>query len=114
MERAVSGCGEQYRDEIRELYAPNKNITDFLLPFYSNEVVMAGSTDVADVTLVVTTDPTPMDTENGDEYQTRYTASGAPTKHKTAMYNYRKLIPANTITIVFNPFNTWKVVGNCF
>ena len=55
MERAVSRCGEQYRDEIRELYAPNKNINDFLLPFYSNEVVTAGSTDVADVTWICPT-----------------------------------------------------------
>ncbi len=47
---------------------------------------------VADVTLVVTTDPTPLDRENGDEYKTRYMASGAPSVDETSMYNYRKYI----------------------
>ena len=55
LERAVNRCGEQFRDRLTELYAPNKNINDFLLPFYSNEVVMAGSTDVADVTWICPT-----------------------------------------------------------
>ena len=54
-ERAVNRCGEQYRDQIRELYAPDKNINDFLLPFYSNDIVTAGSTDVGDVTWICPT-----------------------------------------------------------
>ena len=54
-ERAVSRCGEQYRDQIRELYAPDKNINDFLLPYYSNDAATAGSTDVGDVTWICPT-----------------------------------------------------------
>ena len=62
--------------------------------------------EIADVTLVVTTDPTPTDSENGDEFKTRYTASAAPAKYQTAMYNYRKYVfdgitvdPATTVDI---------------
>ena len=48
--------------------------------------------EIVDVTLLVTTDPTPLDRENGDDRTTRYHASAAPVHFETAMYNYRKLI----------------------
>ena len=47
---------------------------------------------IADVSLVVITDPSPTDRQNGDEQTTRYHASAAPTKHQTSMYNYRKYL----------------------
>lgn len=61
--------------------------TDFKL-----DAVPDRQDDILDVTLVVTTDPTPTDTKNGDEFETRYTASNVTAKHKTVMYNYCKYI----------------------
>ena len=55
LEHAVRRCGESYREQLIPLYAQNKNINDFLLPYYTNEVVSAGSTDVGDVTWICPT-----------------------------------------------------------
>lgn len=63
--------------------------TDFKLE--EDEIPSRGDI-VADVTLVVTTDPTPDDRENGDEYETRYHATGEPSCAQTTLYNYRKYI----------------------
>ena len=62
---------------------------------------------IADVTLVVVTDPTPSDRENGDEQTTRYHASADPTKHQTSMYNYRKYVFDG---VVIDPATTLEVV----
>lgn len=89
-----------------------------ILTRYNNSTLRHISTDfklseiptresiVADVSLVITTDPTPLDRDNGDEVKTRCTASGAPAVDQTRMYNYRKYIfdgaafdPATTVDI---------------
>lgn len=64
-------------------------VTDFKL---DKDEIPSRDDNIADVTLVVTTDPTPDDPDNGDEYETRYHASGEPTAARSAMYNYRKYI----------------------
>ena len=55
LEHAITRCGEEFREELTELFKPNKGLNDFLLPLYSNEVVSAGSTDVGDVTWICPT-----------------------------------------------------------
>lgn len=64
-------------------------VTDFKL---DEDEIPTRDDIVADVTLVVTTDPTPDAPRSGDEYETRYHASGEPTKARASMYNYRKYI----------------------
>ncbi|MBQ2865573.1 MAG: amidohydrolase [Clostridia bacterium] len=55
LEHAVRRCGESYRAQLEPLYAQGKNINDFLLPYYTNDTVSAGSTDVGDVTWICPT-----------------------------------------------------------
>jgi len=52
---AVRRCGEEYREQLEELYKEDKGLVDFLFPYYTNSVVSKGSTDVGDVTWVCPT-----------------------------------------------------------
>ena len=79
-------------EQVQILTRYNNSTLRQIATDYKLEAVPERDTIVADVTLVVTTDPTPDAPESGDEYQTRYTPSAAPTKDRTAMYNYRKYI----------------------
>ncbi len=79
-------------DQIQLLTRYNNSTLRHIATDFKLDSVPDRESDIADVTLVVTTDPTPTDRENGDEFTTRYTASGKPTAFKTSMYNYRKYI----------------------
>ena len=55
LEIAVKRCGEEYRQELADLLAPNSGINDFLLPNYTSDAVSPWSTDVGDVTWICPT-----------------------------------------------------------
>lgn len=93
-------------NQIQILTRYNNSTLRRIAADFKLDAVPDRQSEIADVTLVVTTDPTPMDSENGDSFKTRYTASTAPAKYQTAMYNYRKYIfdgitvdPATTVDI---------------
>lgn len=48
-------CGPSFRPQLVELYKDDPSLTEFLLPYYENDVVSKGSTDVGDVTWVCPT-----------------------------------------------------------
>lgn len=55
MADAVRRCGEKFRPQLTELLAEDRGINDFLLPYYENDVVSKGSSDVGDVSWVCPT-----------------------------------------------------------
>jgi len=48
-------CGQVNRPKLMELYKDDPSLTPFLLPYFENDVVSKGSTDVGDVTWVCPT-----------------------------------------------------------
>ncbi|MBO5899089.1 MAG: hypothetical protein J6R04_08775 [Clostridia bacterium] len=98
-------------DQIQILTRYNNSTLRHIATDFKLAEIPAREDIVADVTLVVTTDPTPLDRENGDEVKVRYAASGAPAVDETSMYNYRKYIfdgvdfdPATTVDITVEFF----------
>lgn len=79
-------------DQIQILTRYNNSTLRHIATDFKLQEIPTRESIVADVSLVVTTDPTPLDRDNGDEVKTRYTASGAPAVDETSMYNYRKYI----------------------
>ena len=55
LEIAVKRCGEEYREELTKLMAPDRGINDFVLPNYTSNEVSPWSTDVGDVTWICPT-----------------------------------------------------------
>ena len=103
-------------DQIQLLTRYNNSTLRHIATDFKLDSVPEREANIADVTLVVTTDPTPTDTENGDEYKTRYVSCGEPVKNKTAMYNYRKYIfdsitvdPETTIDITVEFYYVGRV-----
>ena len=93
-------------NQIQLLTRYNNSTLTHIATDFKLDAVPSREETVADVTLVVTSDPTPTDSENGDEYKTRYAASGEPSVDETSRYNYRKYIfdgvdfdPATTVDI---------------
>ena len=93
-------------DQIQILTRYNNSTLRHIATDFKLQEIPSREETVADVSLVVTTDPTPLDRDNGDEVKTRYLASGAPAVDATKMYNYRKYIfdgvafdPATTVDI---------------
>lgn len=90
-------------DQVQILTRYNNSTLRHIATDYKLSDVPDRDSIVADVTLVVTTDPTPDAPKSGDEYETRYAPSAAPTKERTAMYNYRKYV-FDGVTV--NPLTT--------
>lgn len=79
-------------DQVQILTRYNNSTLRRIATDFKLDAVPDRQDNILDVTLVVTTDPTPTDIENGDEFETRYAASDVTAEYKTAMYNYCKYI----------------------
>ena len=79
-------------EQVQILTRYNNSTLRHIATDYKLDAIPDRNSIIADVTLVVTTDPTPDAPKSGDEYKTRYAASGEPVKNKTAMYNYRSYV----------------------
>lgn len=79
-------------DQVQLLVRYNNSTLRYIAEDFKLDAVPDRRDDIIGVTLVVTTDPTPDDTKNGDSHSVRYTATASPEIFETSMYNYRKLI----------------------
>ncbi|MBQ6797817.1 MAG: amidohydrolase [Oscillospiraceae bacterium] len=55
LQMAVDTCGEALRPQLEELFAEDTALSEFLLPYYANDIPVGGSTDVGDVSWVCPT-----------------------------------------------------------
>ena len=55
LQMAVDTCGEAVRPQLEELFAQDLPLSEFLLPYYANDIPVGGSTDVGDVTWICPT-----------------------------------------------------------
>lgn len=79
-------------DQVQLLTRYNNSTLRQLATDFKLDEVPSRDEEVVEVTLVVLTDPTPDEPDNGDSYKTRYHASGTPSSDRTLLYNYRKFI----------------------
>ncbi len=93
-------------DQVQILTRYNNSTLQHIKEDFDLSALPDREQNVADVTLVVTIDPTPSDRKNGDEQTIRYHASAEPVKDQTSMYNYRKYLfdgvsidPATTVDV---------------
>ena len=78
--------------QIQLLTRYNNSTLDYLTEDFKLKQIPDREDDILDVTLRVTTDPTPDLPRSGDEQTARYFPSAAPLHYATSIYNYRKFV----------------------